>query len=281
MMKRLISIALTLAMLMSTSVFAAEVTADGGMESCGVKATLVEGSDASPIVYSVEIKWDEMEFTYYEESAASWNSETLQYDTGYRAEGWKDGDEATVTIENSSNTEILASFEYAARAGYESATMNFAANELYIASADNGDGTGSVKTASNTVTPDGKLETAAENAEIGTITITIEQCANITCDTARTLLNSTMTAITSWYRGSSWEGFKGVDNASEVGSGEGYVLKSDVEEFNNNVFEPFDTFLSYIDDSDLTAEQQSEVNQKYYSYKAAWENFLATKCHIK
>lgn len=279
-MKRLIPIALTIAMLASTSAFAAEVNNDAGTDTAVVKATLVEGRDASPIVYSVEIEWETMEFTYYEESAATWNPSTLKYDTGYQAEGWDPSDKASVTISNSSNTDILATFTYEANAGYESAKMNFTANELYVASADDGNGTGSVKTGTSTVTPGGKLESAADNAEIGNITITIKKCEDIAKAQAEGFLSEVRTYVTGMNMSKDYMGYTVVDSADDAESGGKYILKSDVDTLNTTV-STFESDVNSVSDETLNAAEQAALNQLYYAFKAHWEDFNATKLQIK
>lgn len=272
-MKKMLAIALSLSMLMSTTAMAA---GDGANES-SVTATYVNGNDSAPIVYSVDIEWEELDFTYYEESHATWDPDNLTYNNDYQAEGWAEGSVANVTMSNRSNTDILAYFGYSANAGFETVGMVFASAQVYMPSAEDG----VEKSAGNSVSPNGKLPEGTDGDEIGTITITIEQCADITRDAARALQGTTETAMTSWNMGYNYNGCKGVESAAEVEIGAGYVLKSDVLEFNAGAYTTYKALMDTIQSGDLTSEQQSALNQGYYAYQAAWENFLATKCQIK
>lgn len=273
-MKKMLAIALSLAMLMSTAAMAA----GAGTNESAVTATYVDGNDSAPIVYSVKIDWEDLDFTYYEESHATWDPDTLTYNDDYQAEGWAEDSVANVTMSNRSNTDILATFSYTANEGFDSVDMNFAASQVYMASAEDG----TEKTAANSVSPEGELPEGTDG-EIGTITITIERCANITYDTANRQWATISAAITSMANGysSQYGTYKMVESADEVESGTGYVLKADLVAFSNSESKAFDTYLQSIKNIELTPAQQSELNQKYYAYLAEWENFLATKCHIK
>lgn len=172
-MKKIISFVLTLTLIMSLSItaFAAEGIGNGGTESADVKGTY-KGTAAST-VYSVDISWSPMEFTYNGAYEGEWNPTTHTYDNAAEA-GWA-GDNGTITVTNHSNTAITATPSYAAKSGYESAGMNFSTNALQVATADNGvDGAaGSAVTGTITVNPTGSLPEGTEGAVIGTITITI------------------------------------------------------------------------------------------------------------
>ena len=177
-MKKRLAMILALAMMMSTTAVAADVEAAGGSSDASVKATYEEGTDASAVIFSVDIEWEGLSFTYYEESNPVWDPTTHDYTSGeYQAEGWDKSQAGTVTVTNHSNTDILANFTYGAKSGFESATMNFDFAQIYVASpvADKTE-----KTSSNSVVPGGTLPEGTEDAEIGTITVTISQCADKT-----------------------------------------------------------------------------------------------------
>lgn len=172
-MKKILSVILTLTMVISLSVsaFAASGITSGETDSCDVKGTY--SSEATVTVYSVDIAWGGMDFTYNGAYDGTWNPETHEYEDATAA-GWSAGN-GTITITNHSNTDIIATPSYTAKEGYESAGMNFSSSALQIATADNGiDGAaGSAVVDTITVTPTGSLPAGTENVTIGTITITI------------------------------------------------------------------------------------------------------------
>lgn len=172
-MKKTVSLLLALALLLSVSVvaFAAEGVGNGGSDSASVKGTYK--GKAAAVVYSVDIAWEGLEFTYNGAYDGEWNPATHSYDNSTEA-GWAEGT-GTITVTNHSNIGITAVPSYTAESGYEDAGMSFSTSSLVVATADNGvDGAaGQAVTGTITVSPTGKLPEGTENATIGTITITI------------------------------------------------------------------------------------------------------------
>lgn len=172
-MKKMISLILALIMAMSLSVsaFAVDGVGNGGSDSSDVKGTY-KGTAAST-VYSVDISWSGLEFTYNGAYEGEWNPNTHSYDNGTKG-GWAEGT-GTITITNHSNTGITAVPSYKAASGFEDADMIFSTNSLAVATADNGVDTaaGSAVTGTITVTPTGTLPEGTTGATIGKITITI------------------------------------------------------------------------------------------------------------
>lgn len=172
-MKKILSLILASTMTISLSVtaFAAGGITSGGTDSSDVKGTY--SSEATVTVYSVDIAWEGLSFTYNGAFEGNWNPETHEYED-VTAAGWAAGN-GTITVTNHSNTDITATPSYAAKDGYESAGMNFSTSALQVATADNGiDGApGSAVVDTITVTPTGSLPEGTEDATIGTITITI------------------------------------------------------------------------------------------------------------
>ena len=72
-MKKIISLILALAMVMSLSVtaFAAEGVINGGTDTSDVKGTY--SSTATVTVYSVDIAWEGLSFTYNGAFEGTWN----------------------------------------------------------------------------------------------------------------------------------------------------------------------------------------------------------------
>lgn len=172
-MKKILSLILALAMVMSLSItaFAAEGITNGGTDTADVKGTY--SSEATVTVYSVDISWEGLSFTYNGAFEGNWNPKTHEYENATAA-GWAAGT-GTITVTNHSNTAITATPSYKEATGYESAGVSFSTSALEVATADNGvDGAaGTAVTQTITVTPTGSLPEGTENATIGTITITI------------------------------------------------------------------------------------------------------------
>ncbi len=172
-MKKLLSLILALALVLSLSVtaFAAEGVSNGGTDSADVKGTY--STEATVTVYSVDIAWSGLEFTYNGAFEGNWNPENHEYEDATAA-GWAAGN-GTITVTNHSNAAITATPTYTAKEGYESAGMNFSTDALQVATADNGvDGAaGTAVVGTITVTPTGSLPEGTKDATIGTITITI------------------------------------------------------------------------------------------------------------
>lgn len=120
-MKKVISTALALAMTLSMSVgaFAADnsATLTGGESSSSkditVKATL-QTSPAETEVYSVDVTWTDMTFTYTQPQNKVWNPATHSYTTTDNGAGGWDKNEATVTVTNHSNKEVNVNVSYSA-----------------------------------------------------------------------------------------------------------------------------------------------------------------------
>lgn len=193
-MKKLISFTLALALVMglSATAFAAEtgkVETSGGSASAEVTGTYVEGTTASGTVFSVDIAWNDMSFTYYAEKAPVWDATNHTY-SDKQAAYW-DG-EGTITVTNHSNAKIQAVPAYTAENGYESAVMIFNNEKLNIASAE----VGSAQIGTITVTPSGSLPASANGGKIGTVTVTIQQNNDVTVEEADALQREASPVLT-------------------------------------------------------------------------------------
>ena len=180
-MKKKLALVLTLAMVFSLAPLSAYANTNSTIEtangtaSCDVKATYVAGSSggAGTKVYSVDIVWGDMAFTYTEE-AGVWNPATHET-TGAGGGIWKatspDGNKIKVT--NHSNTAVKATFSYAAAAGYDDISGSFDKATLNLATAvDTEVSNAPSDTAALTLT--GALDSnTPANTTIGTITVTL------------------------------------------------------------------------------------------------------------
>ena len=153
---------------MGTTAFAAD---HGGVEtgsySADVKGTYQAGG---AVVYSVDIAWTDMSFTYTGAGEGTWNPETHQY-SGSSEGAWTASNDS-ITVTNHSNVAVEATASYQAETGYESTTMTFGNNEATVATAV-GTEVASAPSATITVTPGGTLAESANGGKIGTITVSI------------------------------------------------------------------------------------------------------------
>ena len=168
MMKKIIAatLALTLSMSMGNLVYAVEdKTAD-------IKATYQAGKENTDTVYSVDVKWGSLEYTYSSGVTKSWDPTTLKYKETSGTSSWtcqQGADQITVT--NNSNADITASLAYA---GTESnITGTFSNSKIGLKSAE-GTNVGESPSETTTLSLKGALsDTTAEKKEIGNVTVTI------------------------------------------------------------------------------------------------------------
>lgn len=127
-------IAILLTLCLGTTVFAEEVDEAGGSASTDVKATYASGGSAD-IVYSVDVSWGSMEFTYNDASPGTWNPETHAYDGAGEASWTCDADANKITVTNHSNTAIKATLSFAKKAGFEGIDGSFSKSIINLATA--------------------------------------------------------------------------------------------------------------------------------------------------
>lgn len=186
-MRKALSLALALVMIMSLSItaFADETGVTAGSYNTDVTGTYVEGNDSNGTVFSVDIKWTGMNFTYYAEKGPVWNTEDHTYSDAEPARWEGTG---TITVTNHSNTRISATPVYAKETGYETVEIKFDKDKLTLVSADINNAPVSDTI---TVTPDGSLPAISNetnSAKIGTITVTIAEDPNVTVAEAEALV---------------------------------------------------------------------------------------------
>lgn len=175
-MKKLIATALALTMTLSLSTTA---LAAGNVDGAGVGSqdpidvtAKYNNSTADPIVYSVDLKWDDMTFTYNESGTRTWDPDTHTY-TDTTSAGW-DKTTAAVTATNHSNTEVTVSFTYTPQ-GTTGVNASMSKDSFKLAAGvENKPNEAATDSSILTITGTPNNSVTAEGVTIGTITVTIE-----------------------------------------------------------------------------------------------------------
>lgn len=171
-MRKIVSFILVLVMVLSlgSTVFAAGTTIATGNQNIDVEAKYQDNTTTAT-VYSVDVSWGAMQFTYTESGAMTWNPVDHTY-TDSTTAGWT-ANGNTVTVTNHSNADVTASFAFNALDAYNTVTGSF---DIASATLDAGVVNGYDNAAKVTVTLslDGTLaETVTDFTKVGTITLTI------------------------------------------------------------------------------------------------------------
>lgn len=169
-MRKIVSLllALMIAAGLNTVVFAEETNSGTGDRTGIVYGSYVDENSPITTVYSVDVDWEGMEFTYHAAINAVWDSENHEY-TGAQDARWEGN--GTITVTNHSNAPITAAASYTPATGFESVSMNFSDSSLNIQSAAQNN---QAETRTITVTPSGTLPKIDSKTAIGTITVTID-----------------------------------------------------------------------------------------------------------
>lgn len=168
-MKKLLSIFISILLVICTTTSAFAATE--GSSSKDVKATYQSGGEAS-FVYSVDVTWGSMEFTYTSACEGVWDPTTHTY-TGVKEASWScDANANKVTVTNHSNTAVTATLTYTQADSYSSISGSFTKSILNLATAE-GTLTTSAPTDSSLLTLNGALGSGVTLEKIGTVTVTI------------------------------------------------------------------------------------------------------------
>lgn len=136
-----------------------------------------EGEAAT--VYSVDVSWGSMEFTYTDGAVSkTWDPSTHQYNESFGEGSWSNQDGANkVTVTNRSNKALTATVEAATSGLYTDITAKVAKASLSLADASIGATTtepGHPSTESTTISLSGALtDKNANKAIIGSVTVKI------------------------------------------------------------------------------------------------------------
>lgn len=163
-------LALAAAAAMGTTVLAAEVDE----ASKNVTATYVQG-DSADTVYSVDVTWGSMEFTYTSPAEGTWNPDTHGYDGAESTGRWTYDEGANViAVTNHSNTGVEVQLTYTAAEGYDNITGSFDQPTMSLISAV---GTAVEEAPSDTaaLTIAGELSKSEESVTVGTVTVSLNK----------------------------------------------------------------------------------------------------------
>ena len=173
-MKKILSLILALALVMSLSVttFAAETNDGSQNTSIDVNALYSDGV-STPEVISVNVEWGAMSFTYSVSGTKTWDATKHEYTTNSNAAWTATGN--TVTVTNHSNIAVKAELAFAADTAYNTVTGSFDKATLLL---DSGDGLtyANADKDTATLTLAGTLaDTVKTSTKVGTITVSISK----------------------------------------------------------------------------------------------------------
>lgn len=170
-MKKLTSLVLAAAMVLALGAITFAETITTGDQNIDVEAKYQDRTTTAT-VYSVDITWGAMQFTYAENGTMTWNPSDHTY-SGSTTAGWT-ATGNTVTVVNHSNADITASFAFEALETYSEVTGTFdIESEALAAGVVNGYDAADEVTVRLTL--GGTLpETVTNYTKIGKITVTIE-----------------------------------------------------------------------------------------------------------
>ena len=161
-----------------TVAMAATINSAGGTDSQSVYGTY-QPEDKVATVYSVDVSWGSMQFTYTDGAVSKiWNPSTHQYTESVGEGSWSNPDGANkVTVTNRSNKALTATVEAATSGSYTGITAKVDKASLSLADASDGATTikpGHPSTESATISLSGALtDKNANKATIGSVTVKI------------------------------------------------------------------------------------------------------------
>lgn len=158
---------------MTSTAFATSVDGSNPSSTSDVKATYVQGS-ASDTIYSVDVVWGNMEFTYTAPEEGTWNPNTHTYDGAGTNGVWSYEDGANIIkMVNHSNTAASAKVTYNTGADYQEISGTFEKSTLSTLTAV-GTEYKSAPSDSTTLSLSGALKESTEQVTVGTVTLTLD-----------------------------------------------------------------------------------------------------------
>lgn len=171
-LKKITAAVLALMLIAALAVPTAAETVSGNpnSKSVDVKAKYAGGA-VTPEVYSVDVTWGKMEFTYSVSGTREWDPDTHKYTDNTDAAWTADGN--GITVVNHSNMPVNVGFSYTAVAEFNGVTGAFSveSDTLDAGIVDNADGADSVSTE---LTLSGSLaSTVSEFTKVGSVTVSL------------------------------------------------------------------------------------------------------------
>lgn len=121
-------------------------------------------------VYSVDVAWDSMAFTYTVDNEGTWNPNTHKVEGASKGVWSGDGD---VKVTNHSNAKVNVAVTYAAEERFNSITGSFANGTFELATAE-GTAVDNAPNATATLSLSGDLDKSiSTSTKLGTATVTI------------------------------------------------------------------------------------------------------------
>ena len=186
-MKKFLASAFAFALAISTSVtaFAANTDTNDGTKGTDITVNgTYQAAEAPADVVSVDIVWDNMDFTYTAPSKGTWNANTHEYENATEG-GWAatSGTDPKITVTNHSNVPVNANFAFAATV--DGLNGSFTETALVLDSAEGTELSNAPKD-ETAFSVSGSAIDADKN--LGTITVTVNTGTMIS--SAEDLLNS-------------------------------------------------------------------------------------------
>ncbi|MDO4331249.1 MAG: hypothetical protein Q4C58_00995 [Eubacteriales bacterium] len=171
-MKKIVAATLVFVLSAGNMVYASAAEPTPGNNTAEILATYNEEEPDPAIVYSVDVEWGSLEYTYDSGKTLTWNPETLKYVETVGTSTWSCEENADkITVTNNSNTEITATLSYEQIDSNISGKFDQAKIDLKTAE---GTTAGSGPSGTATLSLNGALsDTATTKTEIGKVTVTI------------------------------------------------------------------------------------------------------------
>lgn len=167
-MKKLVSLILALVLALSLTALADSAKPEN--QTHDVKAQYVDNSTQAP-VYSVDVSWGAMEFTFTKSGDKVWNADSHTYTDNTKTE-WTAKDN-TVTVTNHSNASVIVTLSVSLKDAYKDVTATFSTASKTLKAGVEGK-PGEADYLTSTLTLSGNLpETVKTLTSIGTITVAI------------------------------------------------------------------------------------------------------------
>ena len=186
-MKKFLASAFAFALAISTSVTAFAADTNDGTKGTDITVNgTYQAAEAPADVTSVDIVWDNMDFTYTAPSKGTWNASTHEYENATEG-GWAatGGTDPKITVLNHSNVPVNASFAFAT--AVDGLNGSFTKTALVLDSAEGTELSNAPKDETAFSVSGSAIDA---DKSLGTITVTVGKADPVTISSAEELLNS-------------------------------------------------------------------------------------------